>query len=473
MYKKAVHTVSIVKKHLDPPKATTYNFHQKLKRFAHMSRPWQTYDSKIVGAFSLLPGASTLCISDSIIGRSRNYPGATYYTNTIIARKDYGSKDWDKATTANHKEFFQTSLLYSPLYALNDFLQQGPAQFKRLARGNDIDTIIYNRSSTEQVSILINKKNKEVLAVAILHAHELYGDNLKLFTYKGYTSGMSAVYPTAIQAIEHDTVTSDIHIRESQAILSAEYIIGTLPANYALQAVEAKSTPEIIHTKYNDHVHFFELPHTDERLLVVDFKDFLVVAEAPLNTANGELIIKKAGELFPGKPVRYFMFGHHHPHYLGGIRAFIHNGTTILSRPEDTSYIRQLASFPHTITPDILALEPRALKMEVLDAERTITDGTKTMRIIHIGDMSQHTDDYLVYYFPEYRLLFQDDLGGIYKDKPIQPASGRQKGLYDAIKKYGLTVDIIVQGWPIKSYGYKTIFPFGDLEESVKAMSQK
>lgn len=472
-YKKAVSIASAVKKKLDAATPATYTFTLTLKRFGHLSRPWQTYSSGISGAYLIAPHSSGLYISDSIRGKTKSYAGVTYYNESTVAQKNYGSNDWGKATVTDLKDFFSTALLYTPVYALNDFLRQPQTQFTRFSKGKDIDTLVYNHTPTEQVSILINKGKKEIAEITILYPHSMYGDQLKRITYGDYTSGTTGRYPALVQQIEYDTILADMHIKQALAALDTNTISASIPTGYTLQPEKEKPVAEILHTRYNEHIHLLELPHTDERSLLINFKDFLVVAEAPLNTANGELIIKKAAELFPGKPVRYFLFGHHHPHYLGGIRAFIHNGSTVLSRPEDTSYIRQLASFRRTITPDILEQHPHPLQLETIQDEKIITDGTASMRIIHIGEMSHHTDDYLIYYFPEYRLLFQDDLAWIENNKPLKEASERQKGVYDAIKKYDLPVETIIQGWPVKAYDTKSIFTFNELEESVKMIKQK
>ena len=163
------------------------------------------------------------------------------------------------------------------------------------------------------------------------------------------------------------------------------------------------------------------------------------------------------------------MFGHHHPWYLGGLRAMVHAGATVLSMPIDTSYLSQLVSFKHEIHPDSLEMEPRPLKLQTLDSINTFSDGNFSMQVYHIGEPSKHTDDYLIYYFPKEKLLFEDDLSGLDTSKPLRAANEREKGLYDGIKKYQLSPTTIAQSWPVKKPG-DVIFPYSLLEASVKLM---
>ena len=97
----------------------------------------------------------------------------------------------------------------------------------------------------------------------------------------------------------------------------------------------------------------------------------------------------------------------------------------------------------------------------------TVTDGEFEMKIYFIGEKSQHTNDYLIYYFPTEKLLFEDDLVKIAREGEVKKASGRQVGLYNAIMELGLKIDVIIQSWPVKDYGLKTVIPFTDLEKSM------
>ncbi|MDI9356861.1 MAG: hypothetical protein QM536_07570 [Chitinophagaceae bacterium] len=73
----------------------------------------------------------------------------------------------------------------------------------------------------------------------------------------------------------------------------------------------------------------------------------------------------------------------------------------------------------------------------------------------------------VIYYFPTEKILFQDDLVWIAKEGVIKKASGRQAGLYNAVKELGLDIITIFQSWPVADYGVKTVIPFADIEKSM------
>lgn len=68
---------------------------------------------------------------------------------------------------------------------------------------------------------------------------------------------------------------------------------------------------------------------------------------------------------------------------------------------------------------------------------------------------------------PSLPLRASADLVKIAREGKIKKASGRQVGLYNAIMELGLKIDVIIQSWPVKDYGLKTVIPFSDLEKSM------
>jgi hypothetical protein len=150
------------------------------------------------------------------------------------------------------------------------------------------------------------------------------------------------------------------------------------------------------------------------------------------------------------------------------MRPFIHKGATIISPKENIEYVTYLANAPHTLSPDSLQMQPKPLQIQLINDSLAISDGKFEMKIYFIGEKSAHTNDYLIYYFPKEKLLFQDDLVWMEKEGEIKKAGERQAGLYNAILDIGIHIDTIIQSWPVKDYGVKTVIPFSDLEKSMK-----
>ena len=91
--------------------------------------------------------------------------------------------------------------------------------------------------------------------------------------------------------------------------------------------------------------------------VAVEFDHFVTVVEAPQNEQRSLAIIDEVKRLFPNKRLRYLVNTHHHFDHSGGLRAFVHEGVSIITHRENAdfyySYVLDLA--PRTLEPDRLA----------------------------------------------------------------------------------------------------------------------
>lgn len=105
------------------------------------------------------------------------------------------------------------------------------------------------------------------------------------------------------------------------------------------------------------------------------------------------------------------LFGHHHPHYTGGLRAFAAAGAIVLAPAGNARAAEALLRRPFTLAPDRLARSGLTPRVEAFRGRRVIEEGPTRIEAIDIGAASEHTDEYVVFYLPRQRLLFQGDLG--------------------------------------------------------------
>jgi glyoxylase-like metal-dependent hydrolase (beta-lactamase superfamily II) len=147
----------------------------------------------------------------------------------------------------------------------------------------------------------------------------------------------------------------------------------------------------------------------------------------------------------PGKPIRYVVAMHHHWDHMGGIRTAIDEGATIITHESNTSLLRRAATAPFTITPDRLAASRKPLELETLRSEKTISDGTRTIKLYTMTGFD-HTDDMLLVYLPAERILAEADAytPPATPDTPlIAPKAPYARALYANIQRLGLDVQTI------------------------------
>jgi len=162
-------------------------------------------------------------------------------------------------------------------------------------------------------------------------------------------------------------------------------------------------------TKYADNVYTVNAT-PDYNALVVGFKDYVFVMEAPNGDATSRRIIAEIKKLFPDKPIRYLAVTHHHDDHGGGIRTYVAEGVTVIGLPGEKTFFEKVMKSSFTINPDALTLKPQPLKWESVEGrKRVLTDGTTTVELIDIGP-SPHAEEMLIAYLPNEKLVFQADL---------------------------------------------------------------
>ena len=438
----------------------SFRYRETLAKLEHSFQPWQQTD--YVGTGRVWSNAAGFAKSDTLRKGATTYFSRTQLTGATLLFQDYGDKQLSPVTTATFQEYALQAARYAPGLLIQHFFSQRVAPDPE----STPQLVVYKAQLNRVlVRLYIRTADNRLNKVTALSHDELFGDVITTTTYQDYATVGKLAYPRAIVVESINGKLTDKVTITAASTAPAPGLL-TAPAGYAL-APEAPAKPALTVEQFRPRIYLLGLAHTDDKVMVVEFDTFLLVAEAPLNSENGELIISAARKIAPRKPIRYFVAGHYHPHYLGGVRAFVHKGATVLTTPADVPYVQYLAAAPHTLRPDSLQLQFKPLRTEEIVGRKTIAEGDIKMEIYVIGSQSQHTNDYLVYYFPTEKLLFEDDLVWIARQGEPKKASARQAGLYRAVQALGLDVQTIVQSWPVKDYGVKTIIPFRELEQSM------
>jgi glyoxylase-like metal-dependent hydrolase (beta-lactamase superfamily II) len=170
--------------------------------------------------------------------------------------------------------------------------------------------------------------------------------------------------------------------------------------------------------------------------LLVEFKDYVAVVDAPNNEERSLAVIAEAARLAPGKPVQYVINTHHHFDHAGGLRTYLSQGTTIVTHESNKQYYLDIMFYPapRTLQPDRFALfnpmywiSRRPPPIETVEGEPrstakyVVTDGERILEVIKVQDVAyelgdrsytqgNHSVDMLIAYLPKERILFNADL---------------------------------------------------------------
>lgn len=143
--------------------------------------------------------------------------------------------------------------------------------------------------------------------------------------------------------------------------------------------------------------------------VVVEFRDYLVVFDAPHNDDRSAPVIAEAHRLAPGKPIRYVVNSHWHFDHLGGARTFAAEGATVLVAERARPTVERWLNAPRTLKPDIFALSGRdEVHVEGIRDRMVLTDGSQVIElyVLHL----EHSNPTVVGYLPREKVMVSADV---------------------------------------------------------------
>ena len=132
-------------------------------------------------------------------------------------------------------------------------------------------------------------------------------------------------------------------------------------------------------------------------------------------------------------------FGDHHNDHSGGLRAFVSEGATVVTRG-NAGYMKSLVASKQLR--DGLTNGAERLKLELVEnKKRVFSDATQTLELYDIGPNS-HAREMLIAYLPRQRIVFQGDLFfSPFDGQPVGFAQEMTQEFAASIRALGLQVD--------------------------------
>ncbi len=175
--------------------------------------------------------------------------------------------------------------------------------------------------------------------------------------------------------------------------------------------------------------------------LIVAMKDYLVVFDAPINEWQSLFTIDAAKSKYPGKPVKYLVLTHHHIDHVGGARAYVAEGATVIVPSPDKVLFEKMFAAPHAVSPDRLQKEFKPANVVDVVDQSILRDSDGEVRLYNIAN--PHAEGMLIGYLPKEGILWVTDMYSPARDERKTPGA---VNLYETLHRLGITPSILAGG---------------------------
>jgi glyoxylase-like metal-dependent hydrolase (beta-lactamase superfamily II) len=331
-------------------------------------------------------------------------------------------------------------LWMTPFGVLKMAVKAGPAA--KLSTEAGATVITFPLSGALQgitVKATLNAKN-QVERVDTRTNDPVLGDMVTETTYSDYKdlSEITTDVPFPSHIVQKQGGFPVLDVTITKADTNNPYVVFPVPDNVE----KAPQTAVKVETqRVSDGVWY--LNGDTHHSVAVEFKDYAVLVECPLNDDRALAVIDAVKKVIPNKPIRYVVNTHHHFDHLGGVRACVAEGATILTATENKPYYEKLWALPRTIKLDRLARTPKKPVIEAVGDKRVLTDGAQVLELYHLQG-TNHADTMLIGYLPKAKVLIEADA---YNPAPPNALPGpvvkESVNLYEQIHRLNLDVQQI------------------------------
>ena len=349
-------------------------------------------------------------------------------------------------------EVRQLEIWLTPHGFLKAAMAGNPTAISRYEYGERVTVVSFTALGKYQVNGTINSENL-VARVQTWVPNPVVGDMYYENVYTNYQDFGGVKLPTFHQHQDHDDNERKPNVSGGDHsfglnVTSVQTNVSGAALDVPATVREATVPPVRVESQeLADGVWY--LRGSSHNSVAVEFRDFAVVVEAPLNEERSLAIIDEVARLIPNKPIRFLVNTHHHWDHIGGMRAYVHDGATIIAHDGNRSYYEELViSRRWILQPDRLSLYPpeeiaEGYTFETFREKYVLSDGTRTMDVHHIQGL-YHSAGMSIAYLPKEKIVVEADLYSPSRDRAPATPNRSSRTFYQNIKRLKLDIEAIV-----------------------------
>jgi len=311
-----------------------------------------------------------------------------------------------------------------------------------LTQGGKQTVITFTGENKAPVKAFVDERNL-ITRVETTIDHPVMGDMAFVAVYSDYKDvGGGVQFPMHIVQQQGGHPVFDLRLNDVKVNMTVNTDAPQGRGGAPAAAAAAPANPPAQSEKIGDGVYLITGGYT---VIAVDFKDYIALVESGQTEARALAVIAEAKRLIPNKPIRYVINTHSHFDHAGGLRAFVAEGSTILTHESNKAYLEKVLALPHTLNPDRAQASGKKPIVEGMGDKKVLTDGTHVVELYHMKNFLHH-DGMLVAYLPKEKVLLEADA---YNPQPANatppnPPSPYTLSLAENIQRLKLDVQRIV-----------------------------
>ncbi len=301
--------------------------------------------------------------------------------------------------------------------------------------GERLDVVAFADPAGAQLVLYFDARHHRLVRSETRRGHRVYGDTTSDTTYSDYRRVGRLELPYRMVDRVAGVPTSRVRIRTIALDAPAPEAWFQPPGEFApIEPDPAKPVVQaqgaglyLIRGAYN--------------LTFAEFRDHVLLIEAPVSESYMENCLALIEATLPGKPIR-LVSTHFHFDHIGGVRTVVARGIPILTTADARHVIERSLASPQVMRPDALARKSLAPVIEVAAKTAVLDDGRQRVELYDFGP-APHVTQILVAYFPHQKLLHVADLFDVLTPELV--IAGVDAAVMDRrIREFRLEVERIV-----------------------------
>jgi tetratricopeptide (TPR) repeat protein len=235
--------------------------------------------------------------------------------------------------------------------------------------------------------------------------------------------------------------------------------------------------------KSKEGLYFMFYDSSNSKSTIVEFSDFVVLIEVPVKDEGGGATnmkdhiegglkaIRTIEKEFPGKPIKYVIHSHWHPHSISAVAPFLENGSKLITTMENYSiikkYVDETVKEKYKSNVIFAEADPRSA------GDSLVIDEPGNRIVIHYLKKSDYpnlpTVDYLYCYLPNYNMLHCACMYNKWTGEPVEGKemlTGREEDLHRFLAEKNIKPEHLIRLTNEKSVP-GNLQPFSGLDDVV------